>query len=135
MEEQCAFGRLYVVATPIGNLDDITMRALAVLAEAGLIAAEDTRHTRQLLARHGIERTLIAMHEHNEERQAPRLIERLRRGTTIALVSDAGTPLLSDPGYRLVRIAAENGIEVGRGDADGSNPWRLLLETKALLWC
>jgi len=112
MEEQCAPGRLYVVATPIGNLDDITLRALAVLAEADLIAAEDTRHTRQLLARHGIERALVAVHEHNEERQAPRLIERLRQGATIALVSDAGTPLLSDPGYRVVRMAAENGIEV-----------------------
>jgi 16S rRNA (cytidine1402-2'-O)-methyltransferase len=112
MEEQRAPGRLYVVATPIGNLEDITLRALAVLAEADLIAAEDTRHTRQLLARHGIERALIAVHEHNEERQAPRLIERLRQGANIALVSDAGTPLLSDPGYRLVRMAAGIGIEV-----------------------
>ena len=112
MEEQCAPGRLYVVATPIGNLDDITLRALAVLAGADLIAAEDTRHTRLLLERHGIERALIAVHEHNEERQAPGLVERLRQGASIALVSDAGTPLLSDPGYRFVRMAAESGIEV-----------------------
>lgn len=112
MEEQRAPGRLYVVATPIGNLEDITLRALTVLAEADLIAAEDTRHTRQLLARHGIERALIAVHEHNEERQAARLIERLLQGANIALVSDAGTPLLSDPGYRVVRMAAGRGIEI-----------------------
>lgn len=112
MKEQCAPGRLYIVATPIGNLDDITLRALAVLAEADLIAAEDTRHTRLLLARHGIDRPLLAVHEHNEEQQAPRLIERIGQGATIALVSDAGTPLLSDPGYRLVRMAAKCGVEV-----------------------
>jgi len=112
MDEQCAFGRLYVVATPIGNLEDITLRALTVLAEADLIAAEDTRHTRHLLARHGIDRALVAVHEHNEERQAARLVERLRQGANIALVSDAGTPLLSDPGFRVVRMAAESGIEV-----------------------
>ena len=112
MKEQRAPGRLYIVATPIGNLDDITLRALAVLAEADLIAAEDTRHTRLLLRRHGIDRPLVALHEHNEEQQAPRLIERIAKGATIALVSDAGTPLLSDPGYRLVRLAAAGGIEV-----------------------
>jgi 16S rRNA (cytidine1402-2'-O)-methyltransferase len=112
MKEQRAPGRLYIVATPIGNLDDITLRALAVLAEADLIAAEDTRHTRLLLRRHGIDRPLVALHEHNEEQQAPRLIERIAKGATIALVSDAGTPLLSDPGYRLVRLAAASGIEV-----------------------
>jgi 16S rRNA (cytidine1402-2'-O)-methyltransferase len=111
MDEPRAPGRLYVVATPIGNLDDITLRALKVLAEVDLIAAEDTRHTRLLLARHGIDRPLLALHEHNEEQQAPRVVERLRQGERIALVSDAGTPLLSDPGYRVVRLAAENGIE------------------------
>jgi 16S rRNA (cytidine1402-2'-O)-methyltransferase len=112
MKEQNAPGRLYIVATPIGNLDDITLRALSVLAEVDLIAAEDTRHTRLLLARHGIDRPLAAVHEHNEEQQAPRLVERMEQGESIALVSDAGTPLLSDPGYRLVRLAAEKGIEV-----------------------
>ena len=112
MKEQSAPGRLYIVATPIGNLDDITLRALDVLAQADLIAAEDTRHTRRLLARHGIDRPLFALHEHNEEQKAPLLIERIEQGATIALVSDAGTPLLSDPGYRLVRVAASRGLEV-----------------------
>jgi 16S rRNA (cytidine1402-2'-O)-methyltransferase len=112
MEKRSDPGRLYIVATPIGNLDDITLRALSVLAEVDLIAAEDTRHTRLLLARHGIDRPLAAVHEHNEEQQAPRLVERMEQGESIALVSDAGTPLLSDPGYRLVRLAAEKGIEV-----------------------
>ena len=105
-------GCLYVVATPIGNLEDISLRALRVLAEADVVAAEDTRHSRALLARHGLERPLLALHEHNEEQQAPRLVERMEQGESIALVSDAGTPLLSDPGYRLVRLAAEKGIEV-----------------------
>jgi 16S rRNA (cytidine1402-2'-O)-methyltransferase len=105
-------GRLYVVGTPIGNLDDITLRALQVLREADHIAAEDTRHSRILLQRHGVDRPLLALHEHNEERQAPALVERLRQGESIALISDAGTPLLSDPGFRLVRLAAEAGIEV-----------------------
>jgi len=104
--------RLYVVATPIGNLDDITLRALNVLADVELIAAEDTRHTRKLLNRHGIGRPLVSLQEHNEERQAVLLTGRLRDGDSIALVSDAGTPLLSDPGYRFVRQAAEAGIEV-----------------------
>jgi 16S rRNA (cytidine1402-2'-O)-methyltransferase len=104
--------RLYVVATPIGNMDDISLRALDVLASVDVIAAEDTRHSRPLLARHGIERPLIALHEHNEERQAPVLVERLRAGESVALVSDAGTPMISDPGYRLVSAAAEAGIEI-----------------------
>jgi len=103
---------LFVVATPIGNLDDITLRALNTLQEVDLIAAEDTRHTRKLLARHGIEAASIALHEHNEEQMAPRLVSRLLAGESIALVSDAGTPLLSDPGYRLVRLAAEAGVEI-----------------------
>ena len=104
--------RLYVVATPIGNLDDITLRALQVLAEVDVIAAEDTRRTRHLLSRHGLERPLICLQEHNEEKQAPMLVERLRAGESVALVSDAGTPLLSDPGYRLVVLAADAGIGV-----------------------
>lgn len=112
METPIGPGRLYIVATPIGNLDDITLRALEVLAAADLIAAEDTRHTRRLLARHRIERPLVAVHEHNEAQQAPRLIDRIEQGASIALVSDAGTPLLSDPGYRLVTLAAERGIEI-----------------------
>lgn len=105
-------GRLFVVATPIGNLDDITLRALRVLAEADQVAAEDTRHSRGLLARHGLQRPLIALHEHNEEQQSQRLLKRLRAGESVALISDAGTPLLSDPGYRLVALAAAAGIEV-----------------------
>ena len=103
---------LHVVATPIGNLEDITLRALEVLSSADVIAAEDTRRTRLLLSRHGIDRPLLALHEHNEERQAPQLVKRLLKGESIALVSDAGTPLLSDPGYRLIRLAAEQGINV-----------------------
>jgi len=103
---------LYIVATPIGNLEDITLRALRVLAEADVVAAEDTRHSRRLLAHHGLDRPLLALHEHNEEQQAGRLVERLRGGETVALISDAGTPLVSDPGYRLVRMATEAGIAV-----------------------
>jgi 16S rRNA (cytidine1402-2'-O)-methyltransferase len=105
-------GRLYVVATPIGNLEDITLRALRVLAEADIVAAEDTRHSRALLARHGLDRKLLALHEHNEEQQARHLLGRLQNGESVALISDAGTPLLSDPGYRLVGLAAAEGIEV-----------------------
>jgi 16S rRNA (cytidine1402-2'-O)-methyltransferase len=102
-------GVLYIVATPIGNLEDITLRALRVLKEVDLIAAEDTRHTRHLLDRHGIKTMLTSYYEHNELRMAPLLVERLRRGESIALVTDAGTPAISDPGYRLVTaaIAAE----------------------------
>jgi len=103
---------LHVVATPIGNLDDITLRALRVLADVDVIAAEDTRHTGRLLAHHDINTPLLALHEHNEERATPRLVERLAAGQAIALVSDAGTPLLSDPGFRLVRAAAVAGIAV-----------------------
>ena len=112
METRTAPGRLYIVATPIGNAGDITVRALEVLAQVDLIAAEDTRHTGRLLARLGLDRPLISVHEHNEEQQAGRLVERLRGGETVALISDAGTPLVSDPGYRLVRMATEAGIAV-----------------------
>lgn len=104
--------RLYVVATPIGNLEDITLRALDVLASVDLVAAEDTRRTRVLLSRHGLKKPMLALQEHNEEQRAPQLVERLRGGESVALVSDAGTPLLSDPGFRLVRLAADSGIEI-----------------------
>ncbi len=93
-------------------MNDITLRALDVLKDVDLIAAEDTRHTRTFLSRHGIDTPLFALHEHNEEQMAPRLVEKLLAGESIALVSDAGTPLLSDPGYRLVRLAAAAGIKV-----------------------
>ena len=103
---------LHVVATPIGNLDDITLRALRVLAEVDVIAAEDTRHTRVLLSHYDIDTPMLALHEHNEDKAAPKLVARLENGQAIALVSDAGTPLLSDPGFRLVRAAAEAGITI-----------------------
>lgn len=103
---------LHVVATPIGNLDDITLRALRVLAEVDVIAAEDTRRTRTLLSHHGIRTPLLALHEHNEEQLAPRLVKEIAGGKSVALVSDAGTPLLSDPGYRLIRAAAKEGISI-----------------------
>lgn len=105
-------GVLYVVATPLGNLDDISRRALAVLEGVELIAAEDTRHTRGLLAHFGIATALSSLHEHNEAARVPGLIARLHRGDAIALVSDAGTPLISDPGFRLVRTAREQGVRV-----------------------
>jgi 16S rRNA (cytidine1402-2'-O)-methyltransferase len=105
-------GRLYIVATPIGNLEDITYRAVRVLGEADLIACEDTRQTRKLLDHYAVHKPTISYHEHNEAERAPELIERLRAGEKIALVSDAGVPLVSDPGYRLVKAAAEAGIFV-----------------------
>ena len=105
-------GVLYVVGTPIGNLEDITLRALRTLEEVDLIAAEDTRNTRRLLTRHGINRPLTALHEHNEDRRAAELISKLDQGAAMALVSDAGTPTLSDPGYRLIKDAAAAGIRV-----------------------
>ncbi len=105
-------GLLYLVATPIGNLEDITYRAVRVLKEADLIACEDTRHTRTLLDHYDIRTPTISYHEHNEVERAGELAERLRAGAAIALVSDAGMPLVSDPGYRLVRAAIESGIPV-----------------------
>lgn len=105
-------GTLYVVATPIGNLGDLTARAREVLAAVSAICAEDTRHTRQLLGAVGIERPLLALHEHNEADMAWKLVERLRGGDSLALVSDAGTPLVSDPGYRLVREVRAAGLRV-----------------------
>jgi 16S rRNA (cytidine1402-2'-O)-methyltransferase len=108
---ECAPG-LYLVATPIGNADDITLRALKTLAMADVIVCEDTRVSAKLLARHGIERPLLAYHEHNAERMRPLLLERLRRGERVALVSDAGTPLISDPGFKLVRAALAEDLPV-----------------------
>ena len=105
-------GILYIVATPIGNLEDITLRALRVLKEVDLIAAEDTRHTRILLSHYDIRTPLTSYHEHNERTKAQPLVERLLGGENIALVSDAGTPAISDPGYRLVVDAIHAGIRV-----------------------
>ena len=105
-------GRLFVVATPIGNLEDITYRAVRVLGEVDLIACEDTRQTRKLLDHYAIRRPTISFHEHNEAERAAELAARLCAGARIALVSDAGVPLVSDPGYRLVRAAVEAGIPV-----------------------
>ncbi|HEY7210629.1 MAG TPA: 16S rRNA (cytidine(1402)-2'-O)-methyltransferase [Bryobacteraceae bacterium] len=106
-------GTLYVVATPIGNLEDITLRALRVLREdATLIACEDTRQTQKLLSHYDIHKPLISYHEHNETFRAADLIDKLLDGKSVALVSDAGTPLVSDPGYRIVTAAIENGIPV-----------------------
>ncbi len=105
-------GTLYVVATPIGNLGDLSPRALDALRAVAAICAEDTRHTRQLLAHYGIEKPLLALHEHNEGEVAQRLVARLLAGESLARVSDAGTPLVSDPGFRLVRAARGAGIKV-----------------------
>ena len=109
---ETAAGILFVVATPIGNLEDISLRAVRVLREADLIAAEDTRHTSKLLHHYDIRRPTASLHEHNEQEKVPALVERLRGGTRIALVTDAGTPAVSDPGYRLVRAAIDAGIRV-----------------------
>jgi 16S rRNA (cytidine1402-2'-O)-methyltransferase len=105
-------GRLQVVATPIGNMSDISERARQALERAAAIAAEDTRHTGALLQALGIGRPLLSLHAHNETQRVPEILARLTAGETIALVSDAGTPLLSDPGYELVRAATEAGIDV-----------------------
>ncbi|RDZ27054.1 16S rRNA (cytidine(1402)-2'-O)-methyltransferase [Lysobacter silvisoli] len=105
-------GTLHVVATPIGNLGDLSARALETLRTVDAVCAEDTRHTRQLLSHFGLERPLLALHQHNEDAQAAQLVARLQAGESLALVSDAGTPLVSDPGYRLVRAARAAGIRV-----------------------
>jgi 16S rRNA (cytidine1402-2'-O)-methyltransferase len=105
-------GTLFVVATPIGNLDDLSPRARQVLSDADLIAAEDTRHTGRLLSHFGVKTTQLALHDHNEEKVLGKVLERLQSGLNVALVSDAGTPLVSDPGYRLVQAAHEHGIAV-----------------------
>jgi 16S rRNA (cytidine1402-2'-O)-methyltransferase len=105
-------GILFLVATPIGNLEDLSMRAIRVLGEADFIAAEDTRHTAKLLHHYDIRRPTTSLHEHNEQEKAPALVGRLLGGARIALVTDAGTPAVSDPGYRLVRAAIDAGIRV-----------------------
>ena len=105
-------GTLYLVATPIGNLEDITLRALRVLKEADMVACEDTRRTRVLLDHYGIKTKLVSYHEHNERERAFELCKLLEEGRTVALVTDAGTPAISDPGFRLVRAAAERGLQV-----------------------
>jgi 16S rRNA (cytidine1402-2'-O)-methyltransferase len=109
---ESAGGILFVVATPIGNLEDISFRAVRVLREADLIAAEDTRHTAKLLHHYDIRRPTASLHEHNEQEKVPHLVARLLSGARVALVTDAGTPAVSDPGYRLVRAALDAGIRV-----------------------
>jgi len=105
-------GLLYLIATPIGNLEDITLRALRVLREADLIACEDTRQTGKLLAHFGVDKPMVSYHEHNEAARTQELVAKLEGGANIALVSDAGTPLVSDPGYRLVTATIAAGIQV-----------------------
>ena len=105
-------GILYIVATPIGNLQDITLRALDTFAQVDLIAAEDTRHSGLLLSHYGIKKPFFALHDHNEQEKAHILVEKLKQGSHIALISDAGTPLISDPGFHLVRQCREAGIRV-----------------------
>jgi 16S rRNA (cytidine1402-2'-O)-methyltransferase len=111
-EKATAAGTLYVVGTPIGNLEDITLRALRILKEADLIACEDTRQTRKLLQHHGVSTRTISYHEHNEAERATELVAKLAAGASIALVSDAGMPGISDPGYRVIARAIEHGISV-----------------------
>lgn len=106
------YGKLYVVATPIGNLADISFRAIETLRQVDLIAAEDTRHVKLLLQHYGISNKVLSFHQHNEEKAAESLLEKLRNGLSVALVSDAGTPLLSDPGMPLVRRVKEAGLAV-----------------------
>jgi len=105
-------GVLFLVSTPIGNLDDVSSRALSALEEAEIVAAEDTRRTRILLDRYGISRRLRSYGDHNLARELPRLVEELKNGRSVALVSDAGTPAISDPGYKLIREAISNDIEI-----------------------
>lgn len=105
-------GILYIIATPIGNLQDITQRALETFAQVDLIAAEDTRHSGLLLNHYGIKKPFFALHDHNEQQKADLLVEKLQQGTNIALISDAGTPLISDPGFHLVRKCRQAGLKV-----------------------
>jgi len=111
-EREAVGGTLYLVGTPIGNLDDFSPRGQRILREVDLIAAEDTRHTGQLLARFGIETPLLSYHDHNKDRRTPEVIERLRGGAAVAIVSDAGSPGISDPAFTLVRAAVEAGLAV-----------------------
>ena len=101
-----------VCPTPIGNLEDVTLRVLQALSEADVVACEDTRRTRKLLERHGLRASLLSLHEHNERQRAPALIERMHAGERVALVSDSGTPLVSDPGFSLVQRCLEHGLPV-----------------------
>ena len=110
METNNPPGNLYIVATPLGNLEDMTFRAVRILKEADLIAAEDTRYSKRLLNHYSIETGMISCHEHNEAQKSIQLIKALKAGKNIALISDAGTPLISDPGYSLVKSAAEHCI-------------------------
>ena len=105
-------GTLYLVSTPIGNLEDITHRAVRLLGEVDVIACEDTRHTKKLLNHYGINTRTVSYHEHNERERALELLERLKRGSDVAIVTDAGTPAISDPGFRLARIAIDSGVRV-----------------------
>ncbi|HEY2496406.1 MAG TPA: 16S rRNA (cytidine(1402)-2'-O)-methyltransferase [Candidatus Angelobacter sp.] len=112
MVERTNPGKLYVVATPIGNLEDITYRAVRILKEADLIACEDTRHTAKLLHHYGIDKPTISYHEHNEAARAEELVAKLEQGLSVAQVSDAGMPGISDPGYRVIKLAIEHGVQV-----------------------
>lgn len=112
MNEKNSSGTLFIVATPIGNLSDMTYRAVETLKQADLIAAEDTRHSGKLLAHYCIQTRMVSCHEHNEEKKSRQLISKLKQGLDIALISDAGTPAVSDPGYRLVSRAAQEGIRI-----------------------
>jgi 16S rRNA (cytidine1402-2'-O)-methyltransferase len=112
LQQPVTAGTLYLVATPIGNLADITQRAISVLDQVDIIAAEDTRHSQRLLSYLGINSRLLAYHEHNEDVVTPRLLDELESGASIALISDAGTPLISDPGYRLVSQSHDRGVTV-----------------------
>lgn len=107
-----AAGRLYVVATPIGNMADITLRAVRVMGEVDVVAAEDTRTARKLLTHHGVRTQLVSYHAHNEQQRTPELLARMQSGDSVAIVSEAGTPSISDPGYRLVQAAIDAGIDV-----------------------
>lgn len=112
METPSEYGTLYVVATPVGNLDDMTFRAIAILKQVDLIAAEDTRHSMKLMTHFGIATRLISCHEHNESDKTPMFVSHLKNGLNIALISDAGTPTISDPGYHLIRAAAKEKIRI-----------------------
>src|SRR5258708_19873931 len=105
-------GTLYIVSTPIGNLEDITHRAIRVLDDVDLIACEDTRHTHKLLQHYGIKTKTVSYHEHNEQKRSSELIDLLKQGSDVAVVSDAGTPAISDPGFRLVHAAIEQNVPV-----------------------
>lgn len=106
------YGKLFMVSTPIGNLEDITVRALGVLKDSDIVACEDTRTTKKLLSRNGIENTVTSYHEHNEVEKSAKLLKELKNGKNVALVSDAGTPSVSDPGWRLVNLSIQSGVDV-----------------------